>query len=96
MQAWVAAGGDVIRAESGRWGMDRQVRLVAGSMALASVLVSTFVPGIKWIAGAVGGGLAFSAVTNTCAMAEVLGRLPYNRRDDCGIVAVVAEMNRPA
>lgn len=79
MTAWQAAGGDVAHGDIERWAMDRQVRLVAGSLALAGVVASVAVPKAKWLAAGVAGGLVFSAVSNTCAMANVLGRLPYNR-----------------
>ena len=57
----------------------RQVRLVAGSIVLSSVLGSIAVPKLKWLAAAIGGGLTFAAVSNTCAMATALSKLPYNR-----------------
>lgn len=92
--AWESAGGDVVRGHTDRWAMDRQVRLVAGSLALASVLVSTVVPQAKWLAGGVAAGLTFSALSNTCAVASVLGKLPYNRTDNCDISGVLAALNR--
>lgn len=94
--AWQAAGGDVVYGDTDRWAMDRQVRLVAGSFALAAVAASAVIPGAKWIAGAVGAGLTYSAVSNTCAMAAVLAKLPYNRTDQCDITGVLAEINRVA
>lgn len=96
MSAWQEEGGDVVRGETDRWAMDRQVRLVAGSMVLAGVVASTVVPGAKWIAGAVGAGLTYSAVSNTCAMAAMLGKLPYNKTDNCDIQGVLAGLNRTA
>jgi hypothetical protein len=33
--------------------------------------------------------LAFSAATNTCAMGNVLARLPYNQSDKCDIAGVL-------
>ncbi len=95
MNAWVASGGEVTGADTSRWPMDRQVRLVAGSIGLASVLLSVAVPKAKWIAGGVGAGLAYSAVSNTCAMASVLSRLPYNQTDVCDIEAVLDEITTP-
>lgn len=62
-----------------RWDLERQVRLVAGSVVLSSVLGSVAVPRLKWVAAAIGGGLTFAALTNTCAMATALAKLPYNR-----------------
>ncbi|MDH3705529.1 MAG: rhodanese-like domain-containing protein [Acidimicrobiia bacterium] len=91
MQAWEQAHGPVNRGEA-KWAMDRQVRLVAGSLVLASVVASLAVPQTKWLAGAVGAGLTWSALSNTCAMANVLGKLPYNQGAGCDVDAVVAEL----
>ncbi len=94
MASWETAGGDVVRGDNDQWAMDRQVRLTAGSIAMAGIAVSTVVPGAKWIAGGVAAGLTYSAVSNTCAMAAVLARLPYNQRNKCDIAGVLAELNR--
>lgn len=75
---WEQAGGELNRGR-GTWAMERQVRLVAGLLVLAGVVASTVVEPLKWIAGFVGAGLTFAAVTNTCAMSRVLGLLPHNR-----------------
>jgi rhodanese-related sulfurtransferase len=76
--AWEADGNPVVR-DVIRWDLERQVRLVAGSIVALSILASVFVPGARFVAGFVGAGLVFAAVSNTCAMAHVLSRLPYNR-----------------
>lgn len=78
IHAWQSDGGEVVRGQ-GRWALDRQVRLAAGSLVLSAILVSVVASRAKWLAAAVGGGLTFSAVSNTCAMGRALGRLPYNR-----------------
>ena len=96
MNAWQAADGEVVRGDTDRWAMDRQVRLVAGSIVVAGTVASSVVPGAKWIAGAVGAGLSYSAASNTCAMAAVLSKLPYNRTDKCDIQGVLADLNREA
>ncbi|WP_298801287.1 rhodanese-like domain-containing protein [uncultured Pseudokineococcus sp.] len=84
--AYAAAGGPVETGSTGtsgggrpRWAMDRQVRLTAGSLVLASVLASLAAPRARFLAGAVGAGLTWSAVSDTCAMARALCALPYNR-----------------
>lgn len=92
MDAWEAASGDVVRGQSSTWAMDRQVRLVAGSISLAGILASTVVPRAKWVAGGVAAGLTFSALSNTCAMANLLGRLPYNRSTSCDVDRVLGEL----
>jgi rhodanese-related sulfurtransferase len=95
MDAWEAGGGDVVRGTSTKWAMDRQVRLVAGSISLIGILTSIFVPKAKWLSGGVAFGLTFSALTNTCAMGTALGKLPYNR-SDCDIDKVLTELRASA
>jgi rhodanese-related sulfurtransferase len=75
---WEGQGFAVDRGAQ-RWDLERQVRLVAGSIVLSSVLGSVAVPRLKWLAAAIGGGLTFAAVSNTCAMGTALSKLPYNR-----------------
>jgi len=93
--SWQKVGGDVVRGEQ-RWGLERQVRLVAGSMVLAGVLSSIAVPKAKWLAGAVGAGLAFSAVSDTCAMGEMLAKLKYNRTEPIDIHRVLEHLRSAA
>lgn len=59
--------------------MDRQIHLTAGSLVVAGILGSLAAPGRSTSPGAVGGGLVFSAATNTCAMGTLLARMPWNR-----------------
>jgi len=40
-----------------RWELERQVRLVAGSLVVSPVVGSVAVPRLKWLAAAVGAGL---------------------------------------
>jgi len=78
MLAWQADDGPVVQ-DVIRWDLERQVRLVAGSIVLASTLASIVFKPARFVAGFVGGGLVFAAVTNTCMMARLLSKLPYNR-----------------
>ncbi|MFJ6137189.1 rhodanese-like domain-containing protein [Kitasatospora sp. NPDC092286] len=78
MTAWEATGGPVNRGPA-RWELERQVRLVAGTIVAASGLVGLAVPGLHLVGTAVGAGLVFAALTNSCAMGTMLSRLPYNR-----------------
>jgi rhodanese-related sulfurtransferase len=79
---WAGAGHRVERPAGSRtpWPMDRQVRLAAGSLALAGFAAGLAWPPAHWLSGLIGAGLAFSGATNTCGMAAVLARLPHNRR----------------
>lgn len=77
--AYEAAGGEVVRGRQ-RWAVDRQMRLVAGSLVLGGFLGARLVARpIGWLSAAVGAGLAFSAVRNACPMVSVLTRMPWNR-----------------
>ncbi|MFJ2775200.1 rhodanese-like domain-containing protein [Kitasatospora sp. NPDC087315] len=78
MTAWEATGGPVNRGPA-RWELERQVRLVAGTIVAASGLVGLAVPGLHLVGTVVGAGLVFAALTNSCAMGTMLSRLPYNR-----------------
>jgi rhodanese-related sulfurtransferase len=90
---WQAEGYPVNRGAQ-RWDLERQVRLVAGSTVLLSIIGSIAAPKLKWLAAALGGGLAVAALTNTCAMGSMLSRLHYNRGPGCDLQSVVAELAR--
>lgn len=89
--AWEGKGFAMNRGRR-RWDLERQVRLVAGTIVALSVLIGAFVPGVQWVAFAIGAGLMFAAVTNTCAMGMLLARLPFNRGATCDIGTVVGQL----
>lgn len=89
---WQNAGGDIAVGDDEKWAMDRQVRLAAGSLVLTGILGSLAVPRAKWLAGGIGGGLVFSAVSNTCTMGDMLSKLPYNQAADYDIDAVLTDL----
>jgi hypothetical protein len=92
LAAWEARGLPVTRGRQ-RWSLERQVRGVAGTLVLAGVIGSWFVwPPLALLAAAVGGGLAFSALTDTCGMALLLARLPYNQQASCDVGTVLGEL----
>lgn len=58
----------------------RQVQIVAGSLVFTGTILGAFVsPLFLILSGFVGAGLVFAGVTNTCAMAMLLAKLPYNK-----------------
>ena len=75
---YAAAGGNIVRGRA-RWAMDRQVRLAAGALVLASILTSLRFPAARFLAGGIGAGLTYSALSNTCGMTRLLAALPYNQ-----------------
>ncbi|WP_405456426.1 rhodanese-like domain-containing protein [Streptomyces sp. NBC_00101] len=91
MMAWEASGAPVNRGPQ-RWELERQVRLIAGSIVLVSGVVGFFVPGVHLIGTAVGAGLTFAALSNTCAMGMMLSKLPYNRGPRTDIRTIIASL----
>lgn len=93
--AWIAAG-HAIAAEAGAtgWTIERQVRGVAGAIVATAIFLSLWWAPVRFIAGALGVGLLFSAVTDTCALGNLLGRLPWNRRraGTCDLPTVVTAL----
>jgi rhodanese-related sulfurtransferase len=88
--AWEA--GFAVNRGAQRWDLERQVRLVAGSIVLTSILGSVAAPKLKWLAAAIGGGLSVAALTNACAMGMALSKLPYNRAATCDAQTVVSQL----
>ncbi|GAB2826561.1 rhodanese-like domain-containing protein [Streptomyces chlorus] len=89
--AWETAGAPVNRGPE-RWDMERQVRLVAGSIVLTTGLVGAFVPGAHLIGTAIGAGLTYAALSNSCTMGVLLSKLPYNRGPRPDLRTVIAEL----
>ena len=78
-QAWEQAGLPVKRGQKAI-SLERQVRIAAGALvATFGVLAVLVHPYFAWAAAAVGGGLVFAGVTDTCGMALVLARMPWNQ-----------------
>ena len=60
--------------------LERQVRITAGTLVFLGTLLGFFVNQyFLIIPGFVGAGLVFAGVTDTCGMALLLARLPWNR-----------------
>lgn len=88
---WQAAGAPVNRGRD-RWDLERQVRFTAGALVLAGVVGSLAVPGLQWLSGAIGAGLVVATATNTCAMGNLLARMPWNRTGGACPAAAIAEL----
>ncbi|NEY33088.1 DUF2892 domain-containing protein [Streptomyces sp. PRKS01-65] len=92
--AWTRLGHDIHRPAGTRapWAMDRQVRLAAGSLVLTGLIAGRRRSAARWLSAGVAGGLVFSALTNTCGMASILARLPYNRPRTADLDATLAAL----
>ena len=81
MLAWAAAELPVERGASMAWSLERQVRFTAGGLVLTGVLLAWLAhPVFLGLAGFIGAGLVFSAVTDTCGMALLLAKMPWNQQ----------------
>jgi rhodanese-related sulfurtransferase len=78
--AWVAAGLPIITGK-GVISLDRQMRIVAGSLTLIGVLLGWQVhSGFYGLSAFVGCGLIFAGVSNICPMIGLLSLMPWNNR----------------
>lgn len=79
--AWADEGRTLHRPDnaSAVWPMERQVRLAAGSLVALGLAVGIRWRPARWLSAAIGTGLVFSAVTDTCGMAAALAKLPHNQ-----------------
>lgn len=77
--AWQAADLPVRRGEKAM-SLERQVRIAAGFLVLCGAMLGYFVHP-AWIAlsAFVGAGLMFAGITDTCGMAMLLARMPWNQ-----------------
>ncbi|MQY36616.1 Inner membrane protein YgaP [Streptomyces sp. RB17] len=97
--AWAGAGHDLHRPAAcdtrAGWSMERQVRFTAGTVVLLGLLLGLLVhPAFQILSAGIAGGLVFSALTDTCGMAAVLGKLPHNRPRPADLAATLAALRR--
>ncbi|CAM5314485.1 Transporter OS=Streptomyces pilosus OX=28893 GN=GCM10010280_10660 PE=4 SV=1 [Streptomyces pilosus] len=95
--AWASEGRDLRRPAAcdtrAGWSMERQVRFTAGTLVLLGLVLGLLVhPAFQLLAAGIAAGLVFSALTDTCGMAVVLGRLPHNRPRAADLDAALAAL----
>ncbi len=80
-QAWIAANLPLERSAVRVISLERQVRIVAGSLVLIGMILGWFVHrGFFGLSAFVGAGLVFAGVTDFCGMGLLLAKLPWNKR----------------
>ncbi len=81
IKAWKEAGFGTEKDADAPWEIERQVRLVAGSLVLFGVVFGLI---LHWsfllISAFIGAGLMFSALTNSCTMGMILMKMPWNQK----------------
>ena len=79
--AWIGANLPVTRSAGKIISLERQVRIVAGSLVFFGVALGWFVHrGFYGLSAFVGAGLVFAGVTDFCGMGLLIARLPWNKR----------------
>jgi rhodanese-related sulfurtransferase len=80
-KAWEAAGLPITRGTGKTISIERQVRIVAGSLVLISAILALTIH-IAFIALAafIGAGLTFAGITDFCGMGILLSKMPWNQR----------------
>jgi rhodanese-related sulfurtransferase len=79
--AWKSAGYPIKINRNAPISLMRQVQIVAGSLVFTGTVLGAFVsPWFLILSGFVGVGLMFAGITDTCMMARLLAKLPYNQR----------------
>ena len=60
--------------------LERQVRIAAGFLVLVGAILAIAVhPYFAGLSAFIGAGLMFSGITDTCGMAMMLARMPWNQ-----------------
>jgi rhodanese-related sulfurtransferase len=79
-----AAGVPVVRGRK-VMSLERQVRIAAGGLVAIGAALAAFGPDLLWqrigmgLAGFVGCGLVFAGITDTCGMAMLIAKMPWNQ-----------------
>jgi rhodanese-related sulfurtransferase len=87
--AWQGMGLPVERGANKVISLERQVRIAAGALVMLGLILAwTIQPAFAALSAFVACGLIFAGVTDTCGMAMVLGKMPWNRsRQDRSIMS---------
>lgn len=81
-KAWNEAGLPVVRGKKAI-SLERQVRIAAGFLVLVGVVLGYWYnPIFLGLSAFVGAGLMFAGITDTCGMAMILARMPWNQVKD--------------
>ncbi|NBZ95907.1 MAG: DUF2892 domain-containing protein [Proteobacteria bacterium] len=79
-EAWAIEGLPVEGSGRNVISIERQVRIGAGSLVLAGVILGfAFHPGFFALPAFVGAGLVFAGITDWCGMGLLLAKAPWNR-----------------
>lgn len=78
--SWKADGYPVQINRKAPISLMRQVQITAGTLVLTGTLLGAFVsPWFLILSGFVGAGLMFAGITDTCGLAMLLAKMPWNQ-----------------
>ena len=81
ISALKSAGANVLQGSGKMISLERQVRIAAGVIILIGTVLGALVsPVFYGLSAFVGAGLVFAGVTDTCGMAMLLAKMPWNNR----------------
>ncbi|ACB52818.1 hypothetical protein cce_3470 [Crocosphaera subtropica ATCC 51142] len=81
LEDWKKRGLPTIVNRNAPISLMRQVQIVTGSLVITGTLLGAFVsPWFLMLSGFIGMGLLFAGITDTCALARLLAKLPFNQR----------------
>ena len=80
LNTWKSAGYATEKDQNAPISLFRQVQIVAGSLVVLGTVLGAFLsPWFLILSGFVGSGLVFAGISNTCALAMLLAKFPYNQ-----------------
>ncbi|MBX3378551.1 MAG: rhodanese family protein [Phycisphaeraceae bacterium] len=85
IDAWKAAGLPVIEDRTAPLSAMQQTQILMGALVLVGTALGAVVsPWVLILPGFVGCGMVFAGLTGNCAMANLLGAMPWNRASPTG------------
>lgn len=86
-EGWASAGLPVIRGRASM-SLERQVQIAVGTLVVFKVLFGFAISPVFFaLVALMGAGLVFAGLTQNCAMAKLLARMPWNQRQACEAAA---------
>lgn len=80
IRAWRKSNFPINQSKSGSISIIRQIQIIVGGGTLSSVLLSIFYnKNFIWLAGFFGVGQLVAGLSNTCALAKILNKMPWNK-----------------
>jgi rhodanese-related sulfurtransferase len=94
---WEKAGLPVARGKAAL-SVDRQVRIIIGTSVILGILLAHYVhPAFIWLSVFFGAGLIYAGVSDSCALAFLVARAPWNKNAAAsGAIACAPDGGRPS